>query len=526
MPVDSATNCWVPSLFPKQFEVFNSSARYLLVSGPRKSGKTIAALHRVVRHLWTVDGARVALFAKTMKSAKDGGVWSDLVKIVLPEWFEADIGMEFTSKDGAGNPGPKMDNLTKTTFFKVSNYHGGQSELFLFSLDHDEEVEAKVKSLRFSMIYFSELANFYNRLVFAVSMPQLRMENARPPIRREDHQWIADTNPSDEGEESWIYKIWYQDRVLDLDTYTDEDFETKFRQKKEDFRSYQDNIELVEIFCRDNPYYTKQDEIEIKSLCNYDNDLYDRYVNGLWHAGGNQERHFADAFNSSVHVVGNLESHDEKEWETIIPTQGCVELVTGWDLGDVHCSAHIVETILPPQGLKGQNLSTTFNVLDELVVVDERVSMEEFVDRILEMMDNLERIIGHKVSWRHWSDSSSLNKYKAQIGGMESMLIYQLSDGRINLTGVPREPGSVRHRVKLLKRLLLSNRLCISAQCKSTIRMFKELRTDKRDFIKRSNNPHKHPFDSLSYCLQMECVNELESWRPQVASRGGLILAP
>ena len=194
MPHDK-NGIWYPSLFPKQVEIYNDYHRYLLISGPRKSSKTIGVLHKVVKHMWETPYpfAMVGMFEKFLKTAKRG-VWEDLMRFVLPEWLESGIGMKFTTKDGSGRPGPRVDPITDDIFFRVTNYWGEEAELRLASLKSDDDVEAKVKSTRFSMLYFSELSNFKHRNVFVTSIPQLRMMH----LDRKYHQWIADTNPSED----------------------------------------------------------------------------------------------------------------------------------------------------------------------------------------------------------------------------------------------------------------------------------------------------------------------------------------
>jgi len=90
MPIDANGN-WYPNIFPKQIQIYNDFHRYVLVSGPRKSGKTTGCIHKIARHLWETPYpyARVGMFCKLMKTAKEGGVWDDLTKIVMPEWLNS-----------------------------------------------------------------------------------------------------------------------------------------------------------------------------------------------------------------------------------------------------------------------------------------------------------------------------------------------------------------------------------------------------------------------------------------------------
>jgi len=501
MPIDRNGN-WYPSLTRKQIDVFNCTKRYLLVSGPRKSGKTIAVLHRLVRHLWETPNARVGFFNRTIPNAKGGGVWDDLVQIVMPEWILANIGMSYATMDGNGVPGCKVDVTTKQVYFRINNMHGGESECRLFSLNNEDEVESKLKSTRFSMIYFSELSNFKTREVFSTSVPQLRMIN----LSRECHQWIADTNPSDEGEESWIYKVWYKERLV----------------HDHPRPSFQKELCLIEMFWEDNPFLTEDDREEIRAICNYDDLLFDRYVKGIWATGGLRERHFKNYWRPAVHVVGDADHPDREQWEIALPSKDCISLIGGWDLGDINPAVVLLERVdSVKDGL------SYFTVLDEIVRIGEAISTEEFTFEVMEHMEALEKIIGHKVEWNHWSDEQAIKQWRAAIGGMEASLVAKASGQEIILQGAPKEPGSVRLRVNMLKRLLARNRIFVSAHCFRVREMFLELRKGKGelDYVMRSNNAHKHPFDALSYALQMELIYEIDSEASPKAGRVDGIIA-
>src|SRR5881394_4046815 len=209
MPLDSEGR-WIPNLCAKQIEIFNNYHRYTLVDGPVKSTKTTGCLHRVLRHAWETPQARIGIFAKTTKSAFAGGVWSDLIDTILPEWLEANIGMRIcTGKRNA--PEVLIDGQTRLCYLDVSNVYGGKSRIQLHSLDFEPDVEANLKSGRFSMFYFSELTNFNNRIVFDTSTERLRM----PHIPPEAHLWLADCNPHDSGENFWAWKLFYGERLAE-----------------------------------------------------------------------------------------------------------------------------------------------------------------------------------------------------------------------------------------------------------------------------------------------------------------------
>lgn len=495
MPINSQ-GYWVPNLFPKQFEIFNCNKRYLLVSGPRKSGKTLGVLHKVVRHLWETDRARVAVVSKTLKSAKEGGVWSDMHDIVLPEWYNSNIGMENTTGEGKQY---KLDQLTKTPSFSVTNYHGTESEVLLFSIDNPgsfQEVEAKLKSTRFSMIYFSELSNFPNKNVFAVSLPQLRMFH----LARNQHMWMADTNPSEEGESSWIYQLFYQERLA----------------PNHPRPKFQEQLSLIEIFWEDNPYFTQDDKEEILASCEYDSELFERYAKGLWTKGGMKSRVFANLYRPAVHVIGSCIG-EEKDWQVALPSENCTTLLSGWDTGDNNHAAVIMEKI----DTAGDDF--IFVVLDELVYLRQQISLEAFTLEFMEKMDKWEQTIGRHIEWRHWCDEAMALNWKAGAASYDSLIIQAVSNNRITLDPYPTrgEKHSVKSRAIMLRRLLSARRIVISASCAMTLQMLTELRLGKSDseYIPRAD-PNKHVFDALTYCVGMETVENLSTGKINTGNTG------
>ena len=357
------------------------------------------------------------------------------------------------------------------------------------------------------MIYVAELDNFADRIVFDVSREQLRM----PGLTEEQHLWLADTNPSEEGTESWIWKLFAVERLME--NHPEPEF--------------QKHLHMVEFDIDDNLAMTPAQKAEMRGSYMHDKDLLDRYYYGKWKASSHNS-HFADVFRSDVHVIGNAEAKDESLWEVIPPTDNCVDLVTGFDLGSGrNHSAHILE----PIDMGGK---TGFSVLDELIEVGRMVNIVDFTLKFMEKMERLENYVlrefGRKVRWRHWSDSSAFVFRSASDRAQcfDHLIVLRTSDGKIQLRAAPKFPGSVRKRVDLTRRLLHENRLWVSANCKGTIDMFRLLRKGKAqtDFI-ADGSPHKHPFDSLSYPLISELVDEVAGFQmPEAQPKPSLTTTP
>lgn len=502
---------WTPKLSEKQGQIFNlgsdGSVRHPnapaagFIDGARFTGKTIGVCHKWARHLWDTPAARVALVSKTIKSASDAGVWRDLTEIVIPEWIESGIGFEFTTRDSNGTPGPRIDAKTRTMSFKVRNRHNGESEMQLVSLNHDHEVKQIFKNTRWSGIWLSEAVHFLDPKVFMTLMMQLRMYH----LKKWQHLFLGDTNPSEQGEDHWFYKLAYEGK------YADEEEE-----KNLEAQQFKRSITRISVFLEDNPFLSDDEISYIRSLYKNDPGEYAREVEGKWVKGhGNLGKHFADLYIPNVHVIGG--GPDEGDQIDVLPTT--TTLYTGWDIGAaVNHAAGILEKRTINVG--GVDWSS-WCILDELVSLGERIMIRDFAIEFLSKMRELELRAGKRFEWIHWSDDTALNVARNSGAGLDAIEIQLATKGEIVLQGVSKPDGSVRNRVKIVRRLLREKRLFVSARCVKTQLMLQECcqGSTLKEYV--AWNEHKHVFDEVSYPILMESANELldEVFRPS-ASKG------
>lgn len=474
-----AEEYWVPPLAPKQLEVFNCFDRYVLCAGGRRNGKSIAVGHKAARHLWEIPGARVGLVAKTIRSAKEGGAWTDMIEIIMPQWLDAGIvgldglPLEYTTKDGSGTPGPRMDSATRTSSFKIRNYWGGESEMILISLDNEEDAEAKFRSLRLSMIWFSELQNFLLRKVFKEGIQQLRMYH----LRRDQHQFIADSNPAEEGTDSWIYKLWYEERI----------------QKTHPEPNFQKSLRLFEFHIEDNPFLDPGDIEELKGSNSDNQGDYDRNVLGIWSKGfGLKGKLFGDLFIPNKHIIS----------PAIDIPDDTVELYTGWDIGQVNNSFHILERrmIQMPTADNKMTWVSHWLILEELITIGEEIGTEEFAIQCYMLMCKVENYKNRNFIWTHWSDDTAHNVFRASIQGYDAGLVLNATQGAVNLLAADKPKESVNVGTRIIRRLLMDNRLFVGGNCPVTAQMLSDI--SERDLETHSHL--NHPFDSLRYPIYME----------------------
>lgn len=475
---------WSPKVTRRQAHLINLKKRYKLAHGPKKSGKTRGVEQAVCKHLWEEDRAIVGIFAKSIKSAAIAGSYKELTTVVIPEWIEGPLDFHYTVP-------PKVDGATRTHYFKTSNQHGTESECYLFSIDNEDEIDRKVKNLVFSMVWIIELDNFEDPNIFLATIQQLRQPTV-PPERR---QWIGDTNPAEEGEDSWIYRMFIDPQILD----------------SEKQKPMLDEIGAVSFTIDDNPYLEEVEKQLLIATYSVDPYRYARYIEGKW-VRDITKGIFKDRFDPDLHVVGHVNG-DRSAWNVIVPTDGCTELLTGWDLGDKFHSFHLCEKVF----LQESNCST-YAVLADLFTDNEEVSIADFAVSAWEIMERYSKFIkdtqGREVFFRNWSDNSAQYNYSAAADSTDENIVAKSTGNRVRLMAAPKGSGSVRRRINTMKRLLADGRLIVSANCFGTIEMFRFLRKPPSGNKAILHDKFSHRFDSLSYLIDseepIEIINTLE----------------
>lgn len=485
---DSERKIWLPPLNLKQFEIFQDYHRYLLVHGPRKSGKTFGICHKVIRHAFEVNHAMVAIICKTIKNAKAAGVWV-LITRMLNHWVSGCDGFRIIE-------GPKQTGDSKMSYVRIRNRHGGTSEIQCHSMEHSEEVEAKFKGPAYSMLWLSEFDQYCDNNAFDILSDALRMS---PMVKYEDHQIICDCNPPDTGEDNWIHDKWM--KFKDGEPAADE---------RDSDRELRENLHRILVMIDDNPQLHPKERRDLEARYRKRKTWFNRFVLGLWEQDIT-DGHFSDVWDEDCHVVGST-AGAEADWEVLVPTAACKELLCGWDIGEMKShSFHIMEKLMTEVVDKSgeKRVAVSFHIIDELVVVRQYVSVSEFVRDCMKKIEHWESWQKKRhnvvISWRHWSDTSSFD-VRASSNTSDAAIAYEASNKRILLQGAPKYRDSNKDKVNLIWQFLHARRIKVSAQLFRTKRMFVMLKDDPKSsqsrYVKR--NDHKHPFDSLSYPILAE----------------------
>jgi len=481
--------------------VFDSKARCILLHGPRKTTKSNAAQNKLVRHLWDYNRAIAAIVVKGLKNAVGSGVWEDIIKpdgILESEdteyskvgWFKSGIGAKYTIA-------PTMKADTKMRYFRMTNRHGTYSEAQLHTLQNDQDVEIVFKDSKFSFIYIVEADKFETDLVFRRLVEQLRLPN----VPHTSRQIILDCNPPRAGENHWIYKTFIRNKGG-----------VYIPSIKPDFQEIGFQVE-------DNSFITAAEKQEI-----YDNNASDpidlaRYYYGQW-VKSSKGGIFKNQFRPSFHVIGDSTSDDPSEHTILVPSTESIERPMGWDLGDAVNHAMVMSAKRP------FGKSFVFDIFDELVITGKNFSTKEFGRIVLEKMEFWEKLAKKKdpnavINWRSWADAAN-TRYLSAADASEAMVLYKISEGKLNLLPVQKGAGSVSRRVNLLKRALYNNVIYASAKCTNVIDMLSFMESNdpygNSDMID-PQNPHKHIFDAVTYLLMNE-IPSAYSDEPEKASSG------
>lgn len=494
--VISSDGVWVPLLSEKGYDVFNCFKRYVLLSGCRKSAKSIVTANKFLRNMWENDGSIGALIAKTAKNAK-GGAWSDMVRFVLEGWQKAGIGIKILE-------GPKADPVTKMEFIVINNVHGGRSEIQIHSLMHEHEVEEKFKSMRFSCIWLSEADQFKSRHVFDVLKEQLRVIG----IPFNNHQFLFDCNPPEEGDEHWLHDLFYKGGEPESPFY---------------IKNHQQFYQRFQFGLDDNPFLNPQEREELENSYGHDKTLRARFIEGKW-VKDTTAGLFAEQFIHNIHVVGNASSPDKKDWEIITPNPDAPYLITGTDIGELnHATSFIMQRL-------NADDDTCYDVFDEVCSIDKQVSVAEFADMVYERVQFWSKWMQEKYKlskpplWKHWADSSLFN-YKSSSNTNDAQIFWAQSDGTMRLRPVVKGSGSIKQRIALARRLFYSNRLFISAHCKWNIGWAMHLKPGKtKSEPVRAGSEHRHTFDATTYAIGSEIPHEMFAQQTSTTATGIVII--
>ena len=465
---------WRPNLNPVQKQAFEDlSAKYILLDGERGSGKTMLALHKLVDHAFNNLNSVLFIIVREASQSKDGGAWDKLIDQVLPVWRDGNYDPKTHEKmdDGIGMEYSRvtMDYETKKPSIWITNRFGSGSKIVCFSLPVGAHVEDKIKGREPSFVLVDEAQTCESDAYFVHVVQQLG--------RRQDITYVQQivycANP--DGPRHWLYKRFFEIPVDD-DGEWNTDYARYHIPVSENLHNLPDG------------YYDR-----VIEACRGNNTLYRRMVLGEWVDMPTGQAMFREVFATDTHVRGDLYAN-----EGIVPVTNHT-IIVGYDLGPAHTSIHMMQCL--PIGEKIQ-----WNVFDELNFVGQYMRYKQIVPILLRRMDYWSEVMDYKFTFEHISDNSAFTQLRTD-GSVDAMEFQELSEGRIQMRGAPKGPGSVAGRVRMVMELCQQGDILISAMCQKTVDMFLNMESQPigRDYeplaglTPNKTSPHRHTFDSLSY---------------------------
>lgn len=457
---------WSPSLSPTQQKIFDDSSKYILAYGERGSGKTFSlGGHKLVRHCYENFNALALIIVGVRSQATLGGVWHKLQVEILPEWVDG-IGLNHTDE--------KQDTQ-KNLYIDIENRFGGHSRVVLISVPYGAFIKDRIKGFEPSLVFVDELTNLDTPDYFNAVVQQLgRRQGIHGP-----QQYLAACNPDGPGH--WVYKRFFEE-PYDKDGNWNNDYSTYHVPIKENI----DNLPLG--------YYdrileaVKSDPVEEA-----------RMVRGEWMDRPAGDAIFGPYFNNTLHIKGDAKNG-------ILPSVK-YPIICGWDPGSVN------NAIIFMQALPGAD-KTIWIVFDEMVVINKKLPYTSLIPLVMRKMSYWNRRMNHKFKFTHISDNSAFNQYRAKTGSYDVRDIEEISKTKcdtfkldpIRMRAAPKFSGSVEARVRLMIAKLSSEEFLISSQCTSSIKMFRNLVSEKpgKNYdpnvaFKPRRSVYVHAFDAMSY---------------------------
>ena len=501
---EPAANSW--GIAPRQQEGMElcRKKQFVLFSGPRLTGKTECSVNCVVDHAWRTDRGNISVVSVSQSTGLDSGIWNKLVRITIPQWIDSGMGIQWVKK-------PYTANVTKRPACSVTNAFGTVTEIQLDSLKYEQEVEDRFKAREFTCMYVPELSHFQNKKTFDIWSECLRASW----LRDDQFLFLADTNPADDGEDSWIYFLWFVMPRLNYAEYCEVCRKKDLATLSESaFDSYKASLGALTFNIQDNPFLSKARIERLEATYHSDADLHDRYILGLWKKASTDAL-FHKVFRPRFHIIGEIETPGTPKPEIMIPEKSTTRLIGGWDPGEGTNSAFsIIEKVQGKIRLESGKLveKSIFKVLDEVVITGIDHNLDEFVEQCVIRMEFWADKCGQDFEWDHWSDRSVFDRKDPRSSRYYHALVHEISQGAVTLKAADRGPGSVRQRISLMRKLLFEGRIFFSNDlAPRAIEMCRTLRagtTLLQPIAKGANG--KHSFDSIMYAVASEAFDEIE----------------
>lgn len=496
---------WRPPLNPVQRQAFDSKAKYILIYSERAAGKSLCGVEKLVDFCFNNPGAMTYIIVKELGQAKEGGAWTKLNRIVLPQWKDA-IGLQYTDI--------KTDKDTQRPYIWITARNGELSMVILLSLYVGDHVEDKTKGKEGSFFLVDEAQTtesdaYFTELVQALG--RTRVDGVQ--------QIVYCANPK--GQSHWIYQRFWVKCV-----------DKRWGNRRKDYAVF--HIPIEENKHNLPPGYWEN----VLEACRGDEIKTARMIRGEWVDEPEGDSVFGHLFNAKRHVRG------EPRKNIGIHPSAAYPILVSYDLGSAHSSITF-EQIIRIAGKEKTETSEKVEekfpliVFDELDFVGQWEPYFSLVPKLIRRLEYWNNILDGKAQFRHISDSSAFDQMRALNGSFDAKDIQDLSKKyckehdlpdkfRIKMLAAPKGPHTVMARVHMIAEKLNLDEIIISAMCPRAREMLTGLEEDREDRSKLKRSNHLHRFDSLSYAafyMKLGKGNQFltigDSLTPEVYAVGG-----
>lgn len=508
---------WTPKLNPTQQKIFHETAMYTLAFGERASGKTIGALHKLVRHCYDNGNALAIIIVGVKRQAEEGGAWDKLLRAVLPLWA-AGLGYAEGFYDERKNPyalftAPKT-NTAKDIFIWIRNMHGGFSRVLLLSMPVEGFVADRVKGMEPSFVLVDEAQTLETDTYFSAVVQQIgRPRN--PEI--EFQQIIYCCNPA--GKRHWLYKRFWD---IGVNAETGE-MMPQYARYHVPIQENRHNIS--DAYWNNVMEAVKGDEVEEA-----------RMLRGEWIDRPSGVAIFKPWLRPLYHFRG-----DAIRNQGLMPHLGSEKMrwpiFIGYDPGPANFSVHFLQFVQTSE-------RPLWLVFDELNFVGQYMPTQKVVPLVLERMEfwnawaKAKGMAGDFL-YVHVGDEAAFSQKKAD-GSFEAKDIQDFSRAsateppRIRMRACPKGKNSQPYRVRMMCTLLGQDSILVSELCPKTKEMLLNLESEKpkkdeydpNEGLRPKASPYRHSFDSLTYpmvyasALSRFVARTEDAGAPQVFSCG------
>ena len=531
---------WEPELSPCQLRAYRDRRRVVELDGERGSGKTVTADDIVARHCYDTRNALVQIYVVVKSAGKSGGIWEKLVTRdrkgdgtplgILQAW-EDKIGLEFD--------GPRSDDA-KQIYCMVKNRYGLWVRINYKPIPPGDSISGSVKGSEPSLVVIDEYnctndpahaPRMISKVLQQLGRRQAERQNLKGEWEPAPQQLILCGNPPDLGPDDPSFKLLFIDypTAQGRKPLAEVDGDTAIFVHNDDPFIGRWHITASENRWLDIETYHQSIRMEIAG----DPTAEDRNIRGIWRKKTTGSGIFFGYWNPDVHVRPAITERGGAAGRLfpLIPER----IVVGYDPGDVNNARVFMQPVMVGNG---DDAVLKWRIFDEMVSTDSFIGIDAKVRFCMERRLMWCRMMEYDFNFVDIADMQSISGFnRFSDAGYEAQQHESISarmiatDKRfskmtpIRIMCPRKDPGSVAERVKILRDLLLSERIIVSRSCPKVIEMFAFLKKEANrsgggeQDMKPRRSRHIHVFDAVTYPMLFWSQNNLTGTGKEVELR-------